>query len=74
MEIDDIRDSPYILECCRVLKESEEYPTDEYLVHLVCLHNVVGKIHLVFLPLCGIDQPLAMYIVVGLSGHPFRIT
>jgi len=62
MGIDAIRDSPYIWDCCRVLKESEEYPTDEYLMHLVHLQSVIGKIRLVSLPLSRIDQPLVIYI------------
>jgi hypothetical protein len=62
MEMDSIKDTPYIEECCRALNESKQYPSDKHLVHLVQLQQISEKIRPISLPADGVDQPLAMYI------------
>ena len=45
-----IRHSSYVDECCRILSEASEYPTDVYLVQLTSLHCFVEKVNRVLSP------------------------
>jgi hypothetical protein len=64
MGIAPIKEISYIEECCCVIEKSSAYPSDGYLVHLVRLQNIVERIRPISVPACGIDQPLAMYIMM----------
>jgi len=43
-DIDPIRYSTYVDECCRAISEAAEYPTDIYVVHLTHLHGLADRI------------------------------
>ena len=43
-DIDPIRYSKYVDDCCRVISEAAEYPTDIYVVHLTRLHGLANRI------------------------------
>lgn len=43
-DIEPIKQSKYVMECCQVLLEDMQYPSDIAAVHLVRLHGVAGRI------------------------------
>ena len=43
-DTDPIRYSKYVDDCCRVISEEAEYPTDIYAVHLTRLHGLANRI------------------------------
>ncbi|OJD12108.1 hypothetical protein AJ78_07244 [Emergomyces pasteurianus Ep9510] len=43
-EIDGMRFSKYADQCCHILQEAMEYPTDSYLVHLVRIQQIADRI------------------------------
>ncbi|KEF56995.1 uncharacterized protein A1O9_07185 [Exophiala aquamarina CBS 119918] len=43
-DIEPIKQSKYVAECCQVLLEGMQYPTDSVAVHLVRLHGVADRI------------------------------
>ena len=54
--------TPYIEECCDVLESTRQYSSDIYLVQLVQLQIIIGKIRRNILPPHGIDAPVVMYM------------
>ncbi len=48
--MDPIKYSTYADECCRVLEEAHEYPSDERLVLLMRIMRMLGKIRSIFGP------------------------
>lgn len=47
-EIEPMKYSKHVMECCQVLLENAQYPTDANAVYLVRLHGVAGKISQTF--------------------------
>ncbi|KAK9369480.1 hypothetical protein V1509DRAFT_619548 [Lipomyces kononenkoae] len=47
-DMDPMKYTDYTEECCRVLEDAGEYPTDLYLVRLVRLHRMGGRIRCMF--------------------------
>jgi hypothetical protein len=43
-DMDPMRYTDYTEECCRVIEDAGEYPTDLYLVRLVRLHRMADRI------------------------------
>lgn len=43
-DMEPIRYSRYVNECCRIISEAVKYPTDVYVVHLARLHGLADKI------------------------------
>jgi hypothetical protein len=54
--------TPYIEECCAVIESAKQYSSDLYLVQLVQLQIIVGKIRRNILPRHGIGAPVVLYI------------
>jgi hypothetical protein len=63
-EIEPLRYSKHMVECCQVLLDNAQYSTDANAVHLVRLHGVAGKISQTFdseewdHPLCFNSTPV----------------
>jgi hypothetical protein len=55
-DMDPLRYTNYTEECCRVLEELQEYPTDMYLVQLSRLNRMAHKI-VQILPFDTYNQP-----------------
>jgi hypothetical protein len=43
-DINPLRFTDYTKECCRIIAEAGEYPTDQYLVRLVRMHSLTDRI------------------------------
>ena len=41
--IEPVRYSRYVDECCQVISQAAQYPTDAFVVHLTRLHGVADK-------------------------------
>ncbi|KAE9364158.1 hypothetical protein N431DRAFT_549798 [Stipitochalara longipes BDJ] len=44
-DIDPLRFTDYTRECCQIITEAGEYPTDQYLVNLVRMHSMTEQIN-----------------------------
>jgi hypothetical protein len=55
-DIDPLRYTDYTKECCRVIAEAGEYPTDRYLVSLVQMHSMTDRINRMLS--CDESEPL----------------
>jgi len=44
-DIEPLRFTDYTKECCRIIAETGEYPTDQYLVTLVQMHSMTDRIN-----------------------------
>ncbi|PMD37794.1 hypothetical protein L207DRAFT_532050 [Hyaloscypha variabilis F] len=64
-DIDPLRYTDYTKECCRVIAEAGEYPTDQYLVSLVQMHNMTDRINRMLS--CDESEPLGAILSAPLG-------